>query len=52
MTKSKLPKSIRKFLRKEKAKIRKEIADFYQQQKLIAELYNKFLRQNEGKRDL
>lgn len=41
MSKRRLPKSLRKFLRKEKARIRKEIKDPFLQQKMISELYQK-----------
>lgn len=44
----KLPKSIRKFIRKEKARIRREILDLKEQERLIQELYQKFLK-NRGK---
>ncbi len=43
MAKSKLPKSIRKFIRKEKEKIRKSILDKKEQERLIQELYQKYL---------
>jgi hypothetical protein len=39
--KKKLPKSIRKFIRKEKARIRREVLDLKEQEKLISELYQK-----------
>jgi len=45
----KLPKSIRKFIRKEKARIRREILDLKEQERLIQELYQKFLKGNHGK---
>jgi hypothetical protein len=45
----KLPKSIRKFIRKEKARIRKEILDLKEQEKLIQELYQKFLIKKRSK---
>jgi len=48
----KLPKSIRKYIRKEKARIRREVLDLKKQEELISELYQKFLRQYENKRDL
>jgi len=41
MMKKKLPKSIRKYLRKEKARIRREVLDLKEQEKLIQELYQK-----------
>jgi hypothetical protein len=37
-----LSKSIRKFIRKEKARIRREVLDLKEQEKLINELYQKF----------
>lgn len=42
--KKRLPKSIRKFIRKEKARIRREVLDLKEQEKLISELYKKFLK--------
>ncbi len=39
----KLPKSIRKYIRKEKARIRREVLDLKEQKRLINELYQKFL---------
>ena len=39
----KLPKSIRKYIRKEKARIRREVLDIKEQKRLINELYQKFL---------
>ncbi len=38
-----LPKSMRKFIRREKARIRREILNVKEQEKLINELYKKFL---------
>lgn len=38
-----LPKSVRKFIRQEKARIRRGILDFKEQNKIIEELYSKFL---------
>ncbi len=40
--KKRLPKSLRKFLRKEKARIRREIQDPQLQQKMIQQLYERF----------
>ena len=40
----KLPKSIRKYIRKEKARIRREVLDIKEQERLISELYKKFLK--------
>jgi len=39
-----LPKSLRKFIRREKARIRREVLDLKEQEKLIQELYKKFLK--------
>jgi len=47
-----LPKSIRKFIRLEKARIRRETLSIKKQEELINELYQKLLKQNDGKRDL
>lgn len=43
MTKSGLPKSIRKFIRLEKARIRAVVLDTKKQEKIINELYDKFI---------
>ena len=40
--KKKFPKGIRKHIRKEKARIRRQILDLKEQDKLINELYKKF----------
>jgi len=37
-----LPKSVRKYIRKEKARIRREISDKQEQKKLIGDLFNQF----------
>lgn len=39
-----MPKSLRKFIRKEKARIRREILDMKEQDKLINQLYEKIKR--------
>ena len=44
--KKRMPKSIRKFIRKEKARIRREVLDIKEQKKLISELYQKFQRKS------
>ena len=44
MAKRKLPKSIRKYIRKEKARIRREVFDIKEQKRLIKELYEKHPR--------
>jgi len=48
----KLPKSLRKFISLEKARIRREVLDIKEQEKLIDELCQKFLTRYENKRDL
>jgi len=40
--KKKLPKSIRKFIRLEKARIRRQFLDLKEQEELINNLYQKF----------
>lgn len=40
--KKKPSKSLRKYIRKEKARIRREVLDFKEQEKLINQLYRKF----------
>ena len=42
MNVKKLSKSIQKFIREEKARIRREVLDLKEQEKLINELYQKF----------
>jgi len=42
MKKKRLPKSLRKFIRKEKARIRREVLDIKEQEEKIKELYQKF----------
>ena len=42
MNTNKLSKSIRKFIREEKARIRRKVLDLKEQEKLINELYQKF----------
>jgi len=50
--KKKLPKSIRKYIRREKARIRREVLDLKEQEKLISELYQKILKQYERQGNL
>lgn len=38
-----LPSSVRKYIRKEKARIRREVLDLTEQEKLINKLYQRFL---------
>jgi len=42
MVKKKLPKSFRRFIRREKTRINREISDSKERKKLIKELYKKF----------
>ena len=42
-----LPSSIRKYIRKEKARFRREVADLPQRRKLVDELYQKFVRKEQ-----
>ena len=42
MNTKKLSKSTRKFIREEKAQIRRKVLDLKEQEKLISELYQKF----------
>jgi len=42
----KLSKSVRKYIRKEKARIRREVFDIDEQKILISELYKKFKIKN------
>jgi len=44
-----MPRSIRKFIRREKARIRREVLDLKKQEELISELYQKILKQYENK---
>ena len=46
--KKKLPKSIRKHIRKEKALIRRKVLSMKEQEKLINQLYEKFLKKSES----
>jgi hypothetical protein len=41
MAKKKIPKSIRKHIRQEKSRIRREVFDIKKQEQLIAQLYEK-----------
>ena len=58
MVEKKLPKSLKKYLRREKARIRREVLDLKKQEELIQKLYQKILNQYklknayENKRDL
>jgi len=41
----KMPKSLRKYIRQEKARIRRQVFDFKKQKELIDQLYKKFLKE-------
>ena len=41
----KLPRSLRKYIRREKARIRREVLDFKKQEELINELYKRFFKE-------
>jgi hypothetical protein len=44
----KMPKSLRKYIRQEKARIRREVLDIKEQEKLILELYQKLFKKDEN----
>jgi hypothetical protein len=46
--KKRMANSVRKFIRKEKARIRKQFFDFKKQEELISELYKKLKNDNKG----
>ncbi|GEM_PF-1081931 len=43
---TKLPKGIRRHIREEKARIRRQVMDVKEQEKLIVELKSKFIKKN------
>ncbi len=45
MGKKRMPKSIRKFIRREKARIRREVLDIKEQEKLIFQLYQRIFEE-------
>lgn len=47
-----MPRSIRKFIRQEKARIRREVLDTKKQEELINQLYQRFLKKDGNKRNL
>ncbi len=47
-----MPQSLRKYVRREKARIRREVLDVKKQEELIAELYKKLTKKDEDKRNL
>jgi len=44
MSKKRLPRSQRKYIRQEKARVRREVLDLKKQQELINQLYQKFFK--------
>lgn len=48
----KIPKSLRKYIRLEKARIHREVSNAKEQEKLIGELYQKFLKPHADTRNL
>ena len=46
-----IPKSVRKYIRQEKARIRREVLNVKEQEKLIKELYQKLFK-SENKQNL
>ena len=50
--KKKLPKSVKKYIRREKARIRREFFYVKKQEELIQELYQKFFKKNDNSRNL
>lgn len=47
--KSKLPKSVKKYIRREKARIRRQFFDIKKQEELIKKLYQQFFKNNISK---
>lgn len=47
MLQKRLPNSIRKFIRREKARFRREVFDFKKQEELIKNLYQRFIKKDE-----
>ena len=47
-----LPKSVKKFIREEKARIRRGFSDSIKRKEEIDKLYKSFVKGNENKRDL
>jgi len=49
MKRKRMPKSLRKYIRREKARIRREVLDIKEQEKLIQELYKKLFKKQKIK---
>jgi hypothetical protein len=52
MKRKRMPKGLRKHIRQEKARIRRETLDFKKQEELIKEIYQKVSKKDEDKRNL
>jgi hypothetical protein len=52
MKRKRLSKSLRKYIRKEKARIRREVLNTEEQKKLINEIYQNLIKNYENKRNL
>ena len=52
MNRKRLPRSLRKYIRKEKARIRRENFDLKKREKLIKELHQKIFKNNENPRNI
>jgi len=52
MKRKRMPKSLRKHIRQEKARIRREILDIKKQEELISALYQKLIKKDENPRNL
>lgn len=50
--KRKMPRSIRKYIRKEKARIRRDVLNINEQKDKINKLYTNLSKQNDDKRNL
>jgi len=46
--KKKLPKSVKKYIRREKARIRRQFFEIKEQEELIKKLYQRFFKKNEN----
>lgn len=51
MKMKRLPKSLRKYIRTEKARIRREILDFKKQEESINELYQRYFKAEREKKE-
>lgn len=51
MKKERLPKSLRKYIRREKARIRREVLDSKERKRLVQELYQKIYKNKQNNED-